>query len=59
MISNYLIYFYTLPKEEQIKQLLIILLFFLILFLVSIFLDFIISKFKKDDFGDGGKNHRF
>lgn len=62
MISNYLIYFYTLPKEEQVKQLLIILLFFLILFLVSIFLDFIISKFKKDDFGDfgdGGKNHRF
>ena len=51
MISNYLIYFYTLPKEEQVKQLLIILLFFLILFLASIFLDFIISKFKKDDFG--------
>ena len=59
MISNYLIYFYTLPKEEQVKQLLIILLFFLILFLISIFWDFIISKFKKDDFGDGEKNHRF
>ncbi len=53
MISNYLIYFYTLPKEEQVKQLLIILLFFLILFLISIFLDFILSKFKKDDFGNG------
>ena len=59
MISNYLIYFYTLPKEEQVKQLLIFLLFFLILFLISIFLDFILSKFKKDDFGDGEKNHRF
>ena len=48
MISNYIIYFYTLPKEEQSKELLIILLFFLILFLISIFLDFILSKFKKD-----------
>ena len=48
MISNYLFYFYTLPKEEQSKELLIILLFFLILFLISIFLDFILSKFKKD-----------
>lgn len=44
MISNYIIYFYTLPKEEQIKQLLILLIFFLGLFLVSIFLDFILSK---------------
>lgn len=59
MISNYLIYFYTLPKEEQVKQLLILMLFFFILFLVSIFLDFILSKFRKDDFGDGEKNHRF
>lgn len=48
MISNYLIYFYTLPKEEQVKQLLILLLFFLILFFVSIFLNFILSKLKKD-----------
>lgn len=48
MTSNYIIYFYTLPKEEQVKQLLIILLFFLMLFVVSIFLDFILSKFKKD-----------
>ena len=55
MISNYIIYFYTLPKEEQVKQLLIILVFFLILFLVSILLDFILSKFNRD----GGKNHLF
>ena len=48
MISNFLIYLYALPKEEQVKQLLIILLFFLILFLISIFWDFILSKFKKD-----------
>ena len=48
MISNYLIYFYTLPKEEQVKELLILLLFFLILFFVSIFLNFILSKLKKD-----------
>ena len=49
MISNYLFYFYTLPKEEQVKQLLIFLIFFLILFIISIFLDYILSKFKKDN----------
>ena len=57
MISNYLFYFYTLPKEEQVKQLLIFLLFFLILFLISFFLDFILSKLKNDDFGDEKENH--
>ncbi len=59
MISNFLIYLYNLPKEEQARQLLILLTFFLFLFLLSILLDFILSKLKKDDFGDGEKNHRF
>ena len=47
MISNFLIYLYTLPREEQVKQILIILIFLLILALLAIFLDFILSKFKK------------
>ena len=59
MINNYIICFYNLSREEQIKQLLILLLFFLILFYISIFLDFIISKLTNDDFRDGAKNHHF
>ena len=48
MISNFLIYLYTLPKEEQLKQILIILIFFLGMIILSIVLDFIFSKLKKD-----------
>ena len=59
MINNYIICFYNLSREEQIKQLLILLLFFLILFYISIFLDFIISKLTNDGFRDGAKNHHF
>lgn len=48
MISNFLIYLYTLPKEEQLKQILIILIFFWVMIILSIVLDFIFSKLKKD-----------
>ena len=48
MISNFLIYLYTLPKEEQLKQILIILIFFWLMIILSIVLDFIFSKLKKD-----------
>ncbi len=44
MTSNYLLYLYTLPKEEQLKQILIILIFLLLLTLLATFLDFILSK---------------
>lgn len=48
MMGNFLIYLYTLPREEQITQVVIISFFFLVLFLFSIFLDFISLKLKKD-----------
>ena len=45
MISNYIFYLYALPKEEQIEQILMILVFFLISAIVCVFLDYIKSKF--------------
>ena len=45
MISNYLIYLYTLPKEEQIKQIFILVIFFLISIIICIALDFFKSNF--------------
>ncbi len=45
MISNYLIYLYTLPKEEQVKHILIFIIFFFSLSIVCIILDFLKSKF--------------
>lgn len=46
MISNYFIYLSTLPKDEKLKQILIILAFFLILFAICCFLEFLKLKFK-------------
>ena len=45
MISNYFIYLSTLSKDEKLKQVLIILTFFLILFAVCCFLEFLKLKF--------------
>lgn len=45
MISNYLIYLNTLPQNEKFEQILIILAFFLILFSVCFFLEFLKLKF--------------
>ena len=45
MISNYLIYLNTLPKNEKFEQILIILAFFLILFSICCFLEFLKLKF--------------
>ena len=49
MISNYLIYLSTLPKEEKLEQILIVLAFFLILFAVCCFLEFFKFKFKDEN----------
>ena len=51
MITDYLIYLYTLPKEEQIKQIFILIIFFLISIIICVILDFLKSKFfdKKKD----------
>lgn len=46
MISNYFIYLSTLQKDEKLKQILIILAFFLILFTICCFLEFLKLKFK-------------
>lgn len=48
MISNYFIYLNNLPKEERFEQLLIILVFFLILFAICCFLEFLKLKFKDE-----------
>ena len=45
MISNYFIYLSTLPKDEKLKQILIILAFLLILFSICCFLEFLKLKF--------------
>lgn len=39
MITNYIIYFNTLTKKLQIEQLLTILLFFMIMLIMSLFID--------------------
>lgn len=49
MITNYLIYLYTLPKDEQVMQIAIFIIFFLILFVICFFLD---SKFFDKDKND-------
>jgi hypothetical protein len=54
MFTNYLIYFYALPKEQKLQQIVIFLIFFLILFAVCVFLKFL--KFK---FSDSTKNSLF
>lgn len=47
MISNYIIYLYTLPKEVQIEQIFIFMIFFVILVVICLFLDFLRYKFFK------------
>ena len=47
MISKFLLYLYTLPQNEQTKELFIFLIFFLVLFFFSTLLDFILSKNEK------------
>ena len=51
MITSYIIYLYTLPKEVQLEQILIIITFFFILLIICTILDFFIPKFfnKKDN----------
>lgn len=39
MITNYIIYFNTLTKELQIEQLFTILAFFMIMLIISFFID--------------------
>lgn len=39
MITNYIIYFNTLTKELQIEQLFTIILFFMIMLIISFFID--------------------
>ena len=45
MIANYIIYFNTLTRVEQSKQLYLILLFLFVLFIVVSFLVFLKIKF--------------
>lgn len=45
MITNYLIYLVSLPKEEKIKQFLIMLGFFLFLLVICSLLAFLKAKF--------------
>ena len=45
MITNYLIYLYSLPKEEQLKQIFILIIFFLIMFIICMILEIIKHKF--------------
>ena len=54
MITNYLIYLLNLPKEKQVKQILILLAFFTTLLVIGIFL-----KFLKIKFLDENKNSLF
>ena len=54
MITNYLIYLFNLPKENQVKQILILLSFFTTLLVIGIFL-----KFLKIKFLDKNKNSLF
>lgn len=49
MISNYLIYLNSLPNEQKNEQLLILLAFFIVLFLICIFLDFLKRKFRDEN----------
>ena len=45
MISNYFIYLNNLPKEEKIEQILILLAFFTILFIICCVIEFLKLKF--------------
>lgn len=45
MYTNYLVYLYTLPREEKSRQIFILLVFFIILLAISGFLKFLKFKF--------------
>ena len=45
MISNYFIYLNNLPKEEKFEQILILLAFFTILFIICCVIEFLKLKF--------------
>ena len=45
MITNYLFYLYALPKEEQIKLILIFIILCLFFMIVCIIIDYLKSKF--------------
>lgn len=49
MITNYLFFLITLPKEELSKQILTILLFFVFIMLIYIFLKYIKIKFTNEN----------
>ena len=46
MIANYFIYSSILPESEKLSQLVIILIFLIMLFVISIFGDILINHFK-------------
>ena len=48
MINNYLFYLYSLPKEEQFKQIFIFIIFFFISMIICILLDHLHSKFSRE-----------
>ncbi len=48
MFANYLIYFYTLSNEQKLKQFLMTLIFFLVLFAICGFLKFLKLKYLDD-----------
>ena len=54
MFTNYWIYLISLPKEEQVKQLAIILISIFILFIICMFFVFLKLKFQ-----DKAKNRFF
>lgn len=49
MITNYLFFLISLPKEELKKQLLIILLFFVFILLTYLFLNYLKLKFTNEN----------
>ena len=46
MIMEYLLYFYQLPEEEKVRQVLMFILFFIILFAIVAILEFLKIKYK-------------
>ena len=49
MITNYLIYLISLPKNEQLKQIIILLVFFTILISICFILKFLKIKFLNEN----------
>ena len=49
MISNYIFYLYTLSNEEKFKELCLLFIFFIVLFIISMIFNTLSLKFKKFD----------